>query len=140
MTRTTKWIALLATAAAIAAAAVPVAPAGAATAHWSKSRCALQQAVFNVRHPHPNGLLLAGGNRVLKQHGCAQRVPGPKHWSNTQCSDYQATFVKLHGYPTGPQMDAANNALESHGCKQRVIRPPDPAVIRRGAPDPRPGR
>lgn len=102
-----------------------VAPAGAATApHWSKSQCELQQALFNVRHPHAIGLQLAGGNRILKQHGCAQRVPGPKHWSNTQCGDYQATFLKLYAVPTDPQLAAANKALKHHGCSQRVRRPP----------------
>lgn len=98
-------------------------PAGAA-AGWSSSHCQLQQALFNVRHPHPSGLLLAGGNRVLKQHGCAERVPGPRHWSTTQCEDYQATFVKLHGYPTNQALASANTALKNHGCAQRVLRPP----------------
>ena len=69
-------------------------------------------------------MLLAGGNRILKQHGCAQRVPGPKHWSNTQCSDYQATFLKLYAFPNGPQLATANNALKNHGCSQRVKAPP----------------
>ncbi len=124
MTRTTKWIASIATTAAIAA-AWTVAPAGAATAtRWSNSHCQLQQALFNVRHPHPSGLLLAGGNRILKQHGCAQRVPGPKHWSNSQCSDYQVTFAKLYAFPTDPQLNAANTALKDHGCSQRVRKPP----------------
>lgn len=101
------------------------APAGAATAsHWSSSHCRLQQAVFNVRHPHPTGLQLAGGNRVLKQHGCAQRVPGPRDWSNTQCSDYQATFLKLYASPSSKQIAAANGALKQHGCRQRVHRLP----------------
>ena len=114
----------MATAAAIAAVWL-VAPAGALTApHWPDSQCALQQSLFNVRHPHPNGLTLAGGNRTLKQHGCAQRVPGPKHWSNTQCSDYQATFLKLNAFPSGSQLATANKALKNHGCRQRVKRPP----------------
>ncbi len=96
-------------------------PAGAAAAsHWSNSQCRLQQAVFNVRHPHPSGVQLAGGNHVLKAHRCAQRVPGPKHWSNTQCSDYQATFLKLYASPSGRQVAAANGALKRHGCRQRV--------------------
>ena len=100
-------------------------PAGAtAAARWSNSHCQLQQAFFNVRHPHPTGLQVAGGNRTLRSHGCAQRVPGPKHWSSTQCVDYQGTFLKLHGYPTGPQLAAANTALKNHGCTQRVLRPP----------------
>ena len=103
MTRTPKWIASVAATGAIAA-AWAVAPAGAASvARWSNSHCQLQQAVFNVRHPHPSGLLQAGGNRILKQHGCTQRVPGPKHWSNTQCSDYQATFAKLNAFPSDAQ-------------------------------------
>jgi hypothetical protein len=124
MTRTMKWIASFAAVAAIAA-AWAVAPAGAATAaRWSNSHCRLQQALFNVRHPHPSGLLLAGGNRILEQHGCAQRVPGPKHWSNTQCSDYQLTFIKLYASPTDKQLAAANGALKNHGCKQRVQRLP----------------
>lgn len=119
MTRTTTWIASVATAAVIAA--WLVAPAGAITnPHWSNSQCALQQSLFNVRHPHPNGRTLAGGNRKLKAHGCAQRVPGPRHWSNTQCSDYQATFLKLHAFPTDKQLAAANGALKNHGCRQRV--------------------
>ena len=123
MTRTTTWIGSITTAAAIAACLA--APAGALTTpHWSNSRCALQQSLFNVRHPHPNGVLLAGGNRTLKAHGCAQRVPGPKHWSRTQCEDYQATFLKLHAFPTGPQLATANNALKNHGCSQRVKAPP----------------
>jgi hypothetical protein len=100
------------------------APAGAAASHWSNSRCRLQQAVFNVRHPHPTGRQLAGGNHVLKQHGCRQRVPGPKHWSNTQCSDYQATFLKQYASPTRKQVAAANGALKQHGCRQRVHRLP----------------
>jgi hypothetical protein len=124
MTRTTTWIASIAAAAAIAAAWL-VAPAGAATAaRWSNSHCQLQQAQFNVRHPHPSGLLLAGGNRILKQHGCVQRVPGPKHWTNTQCSDYQATVLKLYGFPTNAQLATADRALKHHGCPQRVRRPP----------------
>ena len=96
----------------------------AASQHWSKSQCALQQALFNVRHPHPSGLQLAGGNRKLKQHGCAQRVPGPKAWSTTQCEDYQATFLKLYGFPTNAQLATANRALKHHACSQRVRRPP----------------
>jgi hypothetical protein len=124
VTQTMKWIASFAAAAAIAA-AWAVAPAGAVTAApWSNSHCRLQQALFNVRHPHPSGLLLAGGNRILEQHGCTQRVPGPKHWSNTQCSDYQVTFAKLYAFPTDPQLNAANTALKSHGCSQRVRKPP----------------
>ena len=99
------------------------APAGAAT-HWSNSHCRLQQALFNVRHPHPNGLLLAGGNRRLEEHGCAQRVPGPRHWSNAQCSDYQATFLKLYASPTNKRLATANRALKHHGCRQRVHRLP----------------
>jgi hypothetical protein len=102
------------------------APAGAAStaSHWSNSHCELQQALFNVRHPHPSGLQLAGGNRILKQHGCAERVPGPKHWSNTQCSNYQATFTKLYASPSNKQLAAANGALKQHGCRQRVQRLP----------------
>jgi hypothetical protein len=127
MTRTTNWIASIAATASLAA-AWAVAPAGAATAAtaagWSNSHCQLQQALFNVRHPHPDGLLLAGGNRILKQHGCTQRVPGSKHWSNTQCSDYQATFAKLYAFPTDPQLFTANTALKNHGCAQRVRKPP----------------
>jgi hypothetical protein len=100
-------------------------PAGAAPAsHWSNSQCQLQQALFNVRHPHPNGVLLDGGNRILKQHGCGERVPGPKHWSNTQCSDYQATFTKLYASPSNKQLATANGALKQHGCRQRVHRLP----------------
>lgn len=100
-------------------------PAGAAPAsHWSSSQCRLQQALFNVGHPHPNGVLLAGGNRILKQHGCAERVPGPKHWSNTQCGDYQATFTKLYASPSNKQLATANGALKQHGCRQRVHRLP----------------
>jgi hypothetical protein len=98
--------------------------AGATTAHWSNSQCRLQQALFNVRHPHPSRIALAGGNRVLAQHGCAERVPGPKHWSNTQCSDYQATFMKLYASPSNQQLAAANGALKQHGCRQRVQRLP----------------
>jgi hypothetical protein len=125
MTRTTRWVASIAGAAAIAVTAVSVAPAGAATSgHWSNSHCQLQQALFNVRHPHPSGLLLAGGNRILKQHGCAQRVPGPRHWSSTQCVDYEATFLKLHGLPSGRQLAAANQALKRHGCAGRIVPPP----------------
>ncbi|MGH2887409.1 MAG: hypothetical protein ACRDPA_32710 [Solirubrobacteraceae bacterium] len=124
MTRTVKWIASFAAAAAIAG-AWAVAPAGAVpAARWSNSHCQLQQALFNVRHPHPSGLLLAGGNRILKLHGCTQRVPGPKHWANTQCSDYQVTFAKLYAFPTDPQLNAANTALKNHGCSQRVRKPP----------------
>jgi hypothetical protein len=124
MTRTPKWIASLAAAGAVAA-AWAVAPAGAASvARWPNSHCRLQQAVFNVRHPQPSGLLLAGGNRILKQHGCAQRFPGPKRWSNTQCSDYQATFAKLIAFPSDPQVATANTALKNHGCSQRVRKPP----------------
>ncbi len=122
--RTVRWIAPVATVAAIATAALVV-PAGAtATPHWSNSQCALQQALFNVRHPHPSGLQLAGGNRILKQHGCAQRVPGPRHWSNIQCSYYQGTFLKLYAFPTDAQLAAANRALKHHGCSQRVRRVP----------------
>lgn len=125
MTRTTTFFAVAITSAAAIASACLVAPAGAtAAARWSNSHCQLRQAQFNVRHPHPSGLLLAGGNRILKQHGCAQRVPGPRHWSSTQCVDYQGTFLKLHGYPTGPQLAGANTTLKNHGCTQRVLRPP----------------
>lgn len=99
------------------------APAGAAT-HWSNSRCQLQWALFNVRHPHATGLQLAGGNHVLKEHGCAERVPGPKHWSNTRCADYQVTFAKLYANPSNQQLAAANGALKHHGCRQRVHRLP----------------
>jgi hypothetical protein len=124
MTRTKTWIASIAAAAAVAAVGL-VAPAGALTnPHWSNSQCALQQALFNVRHPHPKGVTLAGGNRTLKQHGCAQRVPGPKHWSRTQCQDYQAVFLKLHAFPSGSELATANNALKNHGCSQRVKAPP----------------
>jgi hypothetical protein len=108
MARMTTWIASIAATGALAAASAG-APAGAATgARWSNSHCQLQQALFNVRHPHPSRLLLTGGNRILEQHGCSQRVPGPKRWSSTQCSDYQATFAKLYVFPTDPQVGAAN--------------------------------
>jgi hypothetical protein len=124
MTRITIWIAWVAAAAAIAA-TLPVAPAGATTAaHWSKSHCALQQALFNVRHPKPTGLQVAGGNKVLQQHGCAQRVPGPSRWSNSQCEDYQATFLKLYASPSNKQIATANGALKKHGCHQRVEKLP----------------
>ena len=100
-------------------------PAGAFTSrHWSNSKCALQWSLFNVRHPHPGGVTLAGGNRILKQHGCVQRVPGPKHWSNSLCADYQATFVKLYAFPSNKRLATANNALKRHGCRQRVHRLP----------------
>jgi hypothetical protein len=69
-------------------------------------------------------VLLAGGNRILKQHDCAQRVPGPAHWSRTQCLDYEATFLKLHGNPTSPQLAAGNQALKRHGCAGRIVPPP----------------
>lgn len=125
MTRGTVTLASLAAACGLASLACLTASAGAAPpSHWSSSQCQLQQALFNVRHPHPNGVLLAGGNRVLKQHGCAQRVPGPRHWSNTQCSDYQATFMKLYASPTNKQLATANGALKHHGCRQRVHRLP----------------
>jgi hypothetical protein len=124
MTRTTRWISSIAVAVAIASASLAAPPMSVAAQHWSKSQCALQQALFNVRHPHPSGLLLAGGNRILKQHGCAQRVPGPRHWSSTQCVDYEATFLKLHGLPSGRQLAAANQALKRHGCAGRIVPPP----------------
>jgi hypothetical protein len=118
MTRTTLIAVILAAACGLACVA---APAGALTnPHWSDSKCALQWSLFNVRHPHPNGLTLAGGNRTLKEHGCAQRVPGPKRWSNSECSDYQATFTKLYASPSNKQLASANGALKNHGCKQRV--------------------
>ena len=124
MTRTTKWIASIVTAAAFAG-AWTVAPAGAVTAaRWSNSHCQLQQALFNVRHPHPSGLLLAGGDRILMQHGCAQRRPGPRRWSSTRCQDYPVTFVTLNAFPSDPQVVAANQALKKHGCPQRVTKPP----------------
>ena len=123
MTRTTKRIASIAgVAVAVLACLMPQALA-ASSPRWSGSHCELQQALFNVRHPHPTGLQLAGGNRVLKSHGCAQRVPGPKNWSSTQCADYQATFAKLYAFPTNRQLAAANRALKRHGCQQRVRRP-----------------
>jgi len=120
MIRTATSIAVAATIATVCL----VPQAGAAAPRWSKSQCALQQALFNVRHPHPSGLQLAGGNRILKQHGCAERVPGPRRWSNTQCEDYAATFLKLYAFPTEAQLTAANNALAHHGCRQRVRHPP----------------
>ncbi len=123
MTRAT--MSLVASLAATAAIALLASSAGAVpAARWSNSHCELQQSLFNVRHPHPSGRLLAGGNRILKQHGCAQRVPGPKHWSNTQCGDYQATFMKLYASPTNKQLATANGALKQHGCRQRVHRLP----------------
>ena len=114
------------TATAVAIAVVTLVPsAGAATApRWSKARCQFQQALFNVRHPHPTRAQLAGGNRTLRAHGCAERVPGPKHWSGTQCVDYQVTFVKLNAFPSDPQLAAANNVLKDHGCSQRIKHPP----------------
>ena len=122
MARSSLIAVILAAACGLACLAVP---AGAAQAsHWSASQCQLQQALFNVRHVHPNGRLLAGGNRTLKQHGCAQRVPGPMHWPNGQCSDYQATFLKLYANPSNGQLAAANGALKHHGCRQRVERLP----------------
>jgi hypothetical protein len=124
MTWTPERIASIGAAAAIAAAWLVGPASAAAPARWSNSHCELQQALFNVRHPRPSGLLLAVGNRTLKGHGCTQRVPGPKHWSNTQCSDYQATFVKLYAYPSDPQVNAANTALRNHVCSQRVQKPP----------------
>src|SRR5215469_6531489 len=110
----------IAAAAAIATACLVPQAGAAAAPRWSKSKCALQQALFNVRHPHPSGRQLAGGNRTLRQHGCAERVPGPTRWSNTQCGDYAATFLKLYAFPTESQLTAANNALAHHGCRQRV--------------------
>ena len=77
MTRITTWIATIATAAALAAAGI-VATADAATAvRWSNSHGEFQQALSNVRHPHPTGPQLAGGNRTLKAHGCPQRIKHP---------------------------------------------------------------
>jgi hypothetical protein len=124
MTRTTKRIAWIAAGAAVVLACLMPQALAATSPRWSKLQCELQQALFNVRHSHPTGLQLAGGNRVLKAHGCAERVPGPKHWSNTQCADYQATFAKLYAFPTNRQLAAANRALKNHGCQQRVRRPP----------------
>ena len=118
MSRTTLIAVIAAAACGLACLA---APAGALTSpHWSNDRCAIQWALFNVRHPHPNGITTAGGNRILRQHGCGQRVPGSKHWSNTQCSDYQATFMKLYASPSTKQVATANGALKNHGCRQRV--------------------
>lgn len=124
MTRTTKRIAWIAAGVAVVLACLMPQALAATSPHWSNSHCELQQALFNVGHPHPTGLQLAGGNRILKAHGCAQRVPGPKHWSSTQCADYQATFAKLYAFPTSRQLAAANRALKHHGCPQRVRRPP----------------
>jgi hypothetical protein len=120
MTRITKRIVLIAASAAIVLACLIPQALAAPSSHWSRSRCALQQATFNVRHPHPNGRLEAGGNRILKRHGCGDRVPGPKRWSKTQCADYQATFMKLYASPSNKRVATANGALKHHGCRQRV--------------------
>jgi hypothetical protein len=104
----------------VIASACVVARAGAAAPRWSTPRCQIQQGEFNVRHPHPTGIQLAGGNRTLKRHGCRQRVPGPKRWPEGKCLIYQAVFVKLNAFPTAKQVADANDALGSHGCRQRV--------------------
>jgi hypothetical protein len=115
----TRAVASIAVATGIAGACL-ASPAGAVAPRWSAPRCQLQQAQFNVRHPHPTGIQLAGGNRTLKRHGCTQRVPGPKRWPEGQCLVYQAVFVKLNAFPTAKQVAAADDALKSHGCRQRV--------------------
>jgi hypothetical protein len=118
--RITRWIAPAAVSIAVAAVLLAVPAMSAASQHWSSSQCLQQQAQFNVRHPKPSGLQIAGGNRVLKQHDCSQRVPGPSHWPNNQCEDYQATFMKLYASPSNQQVSTANGALKKHGCHQRV--------------------
>lgn len=87
---------------------------------WSGSRCVLQQALFNVRHPEPTRLQVAGGNRLLKEHGCTERVPGPKHWPSGQCENFEAVFLKTVASPSRARLTAANGTLRRHGCRQRL--------------------
>jgi hypothetical protein len=49
-------------------------PALGASSHWSKSHCKSYVKGFNSRNPHPSKARRAEGNKVLKKHGCTQRV------------------------------------------------------------------
>ena len=72
--RTTRIAALAATAA-IGVGGVGAASAGASgMTHWSKSQCKSYVKGFNSRNPHPSKARRAEGNKVLKKHGCTQRV------------------------------------------------------------------
>jgi hypothetical protein len=48
--------------------------AAAAPAHWSKTQCQSWQKSFLKRNPHATKARKAQGNKVLKQHGCSQRI------------------------------------------------------------------
>ena len=65
--------------AAVAAAAIVSigslsAPALGASSHWSKSQCRAYAKGFHSLNPHPSKARRAEGNKVLKKHGCTQRV------------------------------------------------------------------
>ncbi len=67
-------IAAVMASAAVITAGATVAPAGAATPHWSKTQCQTWARGFQKRNPHATKTRKAQGNKVLRGHGCAQRI------------------------------------------------------------------
>jgi hypothetical protein len=69
----TRRLATVAAAATISIGSVGT-PALGAPSHWSKNQCKSYVKGFNGRNPHPSKARRAEGNKVLKKHGCTQRV------------------------------------------------------------------
>ena len=69
----TRRLATVAVAAVVSIGSVGV-PALGASSHWSKSQCKSYVKGFKSKHSHPNKARRAEGNKVLKKHGCTERV------------------------------------------------------------------
>jgi hypothetical protein len=70
----TRRIAPVLASAAICVAASGAPALGAGMTHWSKSQCSSWAKGYTHRHSHPSKSEKAKANKVLKAHGCSNKI------------------------------------------------------------------